>query len=502
LPAAEFVLRERGKHPGGSLRVTGLRRGTNILIVEPMDRAYCVSGFLHIELTDGGAPAQHVRLARSVKRILQVVRKDGAAVSGTYVDLVRPMTEEPVDTESRLVELQTLGSSIMQRRVALLLQRGWTDARGELELHGPPREELALRILGPGHQPIVLQEVFLDPALGPLRVEIFDGAALVGRVRPIEALRQFHPTQEIIDRFSRGEYHNLTLASTLPGLRLVRPSGVRHPTGCRVLFEEDGSFAIEGIPPGTWDLWLEYAPGFTWAPQAGAWEALQKLELRDGERRTLDLDLGHLMRGRLEGRILYRGGPVAQLKVNLRGLRSEAGGKLEYTGAIPGPAETDLDGRFSLNLVPGTYLVSVLAGMSTLHVQERAEVRPGAKLQQDFNVRIAKLCLRALAPDGKTPLPRVRLRASWKNQLWLSSVETGGDGWATFEHVPLGAVNVKTRPKHLVGVDPAKLGWDALEAALVDLGTIHIDTEAEEPPRALVPVQARDRLEHGAARLG
>jgi hypothetical protein len=154
-----------------------------------------------------------------VSRLLQVVRKSGASVTGTGIELVRPMTDEPVDVSTPVVEIQTL-RDVHVDKAGILLQRGDTDARGELQLRGPPREKLALRILGPGHQPLVLQEVFLDPALGPLRVDVPDGATLSGRARPIEALRQFHPPPDVVAR--QGKNGGATLGGMLPGLCLVR----------------------------------------------------------------------------------------------------------------------------------------------------------------------------------------------------------------------------------------------------------------------------------------
>jgi hypothetical protein len=487
----DFVLRGRGRHPGGLLRLSGLHRGPNLLVVEPIDHAWCVSGFHRFELTQG-TPVQHVRLVRPVTRVLQVVLGDGSAVSGSVVELVRPMSDEAVDLRTPLVELQALWNWNKEDK-AMVLQKGTTDARGELQLAGPPREPLALRILGPGHRPLALAEVFLDPELAPLRIVVLAGATLSGKVRPLDVLRQFHPPPTYVAWRMENEAGRKLLARSVPGLRLQKAGSFRetHPLTDKVAFRADGSFSIENIPAGAWELMLVFSFNFSEHGHGTSTERLQALELADGEERRLELDLGHLLYGRLQGRVLQGGAPLALATVSISGTTTGRDGKQRSARGSTATLRTDAQGGFVAETTPATYSVEVQLGNETVPAAGRARVGPGESVQQDFHVRVAKLKLRVLAPDAKTPLAGVTLSLSAADPEWYAETrETDAGGGTSLAVVPLGLFTVKAWPKHLSTPESRReLGKKdpaALETAILELASISIDVEDAEVVRDIV----------------
>src|SRR5690606_391893 len=147
---------------GGRMTIEGLDRGSHVLLVTPADESYQPSGFLHFEIPEQGegAPEQKVTLLRTVTRTLRIVRSDGRAVAGTEVQLLRPLTAEPISLLSYAMTIDRLGSHTGPR-AALLVQQGTTNAAGELVLRGPPAGKLALRIRGPDHAPLIENDVTL-----------------------------------------------------------------------------------------------------------------------------------------------------------------------------------------------------------------------------------------------------------------------------------------------------------------------------------------------------
>jgi len=145
-------LRQAGRHPDGVLVLDGVRRGPNVLMVEPLGATYVPSRWRAFEVSAGETPEQHVRLARPVTRTLRVFWKDAnkTPVAGTEVELVRsPVGATEINVKTPVGRSGRYGV-YPHDRLALLLQRGTTDAKGELVLTGPPGERLALKLAGPG----------------------------------------------------------------------------------------------------------------------------------------------------------------------------------------------------------------------------------------------------------------------------------------------------------------------------------------------------------------
>ncbi|MEE9127739.1 MAG: hypothetical protein V3U11_11420, partial [Planctomycetota bacterium] len=235
-------LLHRGRHDGGRLRVPAQRTGNYYLRVVPKDKTLHQPGLLRFTVAPDMTPLQ-VQVGLETQRLLRVVTRGGAPVEKTRVELLHRIFVKPVDLESSALEdMMSLGKSS-----AWLQQRGRTDAKGEVVLTGPASSRYALRALGPGHRPEVLNDVELAPDLGVLVVKVWAGATLTGQAGPVATLKALTPD-------SKGA---LRLVNLNPGLYLVSHENrdVRWPVDSweSFPFGADGSFKITGIPPGTWE---------------------------------------------------------------------------------------------------------------------------------------------------------------------------------------------------------------------------------------------------------
>jgi hypothetical protein len=188
----------------------------------------------------------------------------------------------------------------------------------------------SLRALGPGHAPLVIDDVRFDTR-EELTIRAPIGALLRGRVMPQLLVEQLR-------KEGVGYGPGLSLEPAFDSKATHFPAG----QFARFELEADGSFEIAGIPPGTWRLNLCWAtpngPGFS--PQR---TPLELLTLGDGERRALDLALGHLARGTLRARVRYAEKPFANGQVRLE------------SGPFQRMATTDADGRLETLLPAGLY---------------------------------------------------------------------------------------------------------------------------------------------------
>ena len=124
-------------------------------------------------------------------------------------------------------------------------------------------------------------------------------------------------------------------------------------------------------------------------------------DLKDGERRRLDLDLSHLLKARLEG------------EVRLDGRSLSCAGILRH-GPDSRGLTTDGRGAFSTPVLPGEYRLcawipkddgvpETVARMPDIIVDaETFRIGPGQRLSRTFRLRGCTLKIRAVASDGVT----------------------------------------------------------------------------------------------------
>jgi hypothetical protein len=361
-----------------------------------------------------------VSLYPPARRPVRVTTAGNAAVVGTKLQLVERATDHPIDGETTMMKRVGNSASTSAPNRGWLAHETKTNAKGEAELAGHRNGEYALRLLGPGHLPVVVQDVVLDPSLGPLEVRVALGATVRGKLRPLKVLDHFQPPQRILDHYKRGGGASQRILTGLyPGVNLeAKGRGVfpasegTHPG--RVPLNEDGSFEISGIPPGTWALNLAYNEfsGGGWSCQRQALETLH--DLKDGEVRKVDLDIAHLQKAKVLGRVFLNGEPMANVQVNLATFKADASGGRTMASSVG--IKTDAAGRFTKRVLSGTYIINCYKTINGRHVSLQGEgelqVGVGEDVHRDFHIRTAALRIRLLAADGKTPLSGIQAFAS------------------------------------------------------------------------------------------
>ena len=164
-------------------------------MVEPQGTTWSPSEFHPFEVTEAGTTPMVVELLRSVQQEFRVQRSDGSPVAGTRVQLLRNIGKQPVDLQTKAVTMERFMNSMHAPR-ALLLDEGESDAGGTLTLRGPGEEWLAVRVLGPGHQPVVVDDLVLGETDEAIVIQVPGGAAVTARLGPTAVLEALGPLPE------------------------------------------------------------------------------------------------------------------------------------------------------------------------------------------------------------------------------------------------------------------------------------------------------------------
>ncbi|MEQ1632724.1 MAG: hypothetical protein ABL997_10155 [Planctomycetota bacterium] len=326
-----------GVHEDGTVVVPGLARGDWLLMVEPpTDRGLCIA---FLEFTQRGDPTRlDLQIEPLLRRTLRVLAADGP-VAGTRIRLCDTFGQTLTDARPEMNLEQWLASA--GQRNALSVFEGTTDAEGRLVLQGPRGRELSLSVLGPGHVPLQQAPVRLDVA-EELVVHIDRGATLTGKVVPPEAL-------EHLKRMAGGGPGTPFPARYAPTLSLTNDRGEVFPkdrssTEGKQDFRiaADGTFRVEGLPPGTWRVQVNY-----WIVRengaGGGAHPTEVVTLVESAATTLELDLTAFVPGEVEGSVHWNGQPFANSTLHLDGQR------MSYD------VTTDASGRFRVHPLPGTY---------------------------------------------------------------------------------------------------------------------------------------------------
>lgn len=442
----EFQVRGREPHPGGRLELTGLRRGPQVLLVEPAPGHGLASALHRFEVSDTGAPLQVVLVHPKATRLCRVRRRDGSPVPWTNVQLLRPVCARPVDDDTRVIDSRQV--STPGEVDAWALMHGLTDENGTLELKGPPAEPLAVRATGPGYQPVTVNGIDLGSGSGAVELVVPTGATVSGRIGPAAFLDQAYAAVAEADseRAGHAKLH-------VPSVSLTRPGAAQRrypPHDAPACLARDGSFEITGVPAGTWDLRVTIWKRATREIATGSNERVAAVEnLEDGEVRRVDIDLTDQLEATLTGVVRLDGVPLAATRISIPGVRAAGDG----TGA-PGIV-TDADGRFSTKIAPGRHrlLAQIRNGGQTafLHDADVFDVRAAETLDRTFDLRACTLRLRALSSDGRTPVEGATFEIRLPEPSWPCSTRpTDAAGWVEQQMLAPAAVEIYTWPKHLL----------------------------------------------------
>lgn len=439
--------------PHGQIKVTGLPRGRYLAWVTPREPR--LAAFLADFTVEAEGIHCQLRAPRLGARLLRVVTGSGQPVAGSRVELVLGVMPPAVTLTSEVHlprDLAGLG--------AVLLQRSDTDAAGEVTLRGPVGAPFVLRLLGPGHRPSVIADVRLDDGLEPLVAQVDIGATVFGKLTPARALAELGPSpRELQAAASLGDRGGAMLQSMRPQV-LLRPMG----GGAAVYPEEpsegavaaDGSFRIEGVPDGSWQVCVRFRlPGLCrGSGVARVAELATVRDLRCNDERRVELDCSGLGTGNLQALVLVDGDPLVNGKVQL--LYRHAGlqwGDREVAEAAVRTA-TDTEGRLTADLPPGDWALSVSVpgrngGEATLRNEQFAVVRAGGATSITYAMQRRTLRAHILRADGAPEVGRSFLVL--QEHYLKSAGKTDDAGWLQIDSVIPGSFELVSWPNALTG---------------------------------------------------
>lgn len=413
----DTLLRHLGHHPGGICRIDGLKRASNVVMVEPQRADLELSWFIPIDVTAGGTQRVAIALEAPVEREFLVVDGMGRPVAGSRVELVRSATNTAITPDAELFRRDRL--STLWQGGAVLLDETTSDADGRGMLRAAPLSGAAVRVIGGTHETTIVEPVEIRAGLPPLRVEVRAAATVELRFSPLSFVSELEPKIRLIG--------------------LDEPER-RHPVDGRdVEVAADGLAVLEAVPPGSWEIELRAAGRFP--------VRLQRIEnLVPGETRRVAIAASSLRSGILRGRVLLDGVPMRTR------VAASSESKLAGTSTRPAYGVTDTDelGEFELRAPAGRY--RLIAGWSSepeFLSTETFELTSGAETFQEFRLHRQSATVRLLDTDG-TPLGATPIFVLWNDLRWpVHGRSTDETGTVTIDPAPPGPFQVAIWPPEL-----------------------------------------------------
>ena len=438
-----------------------------------------------------------VRVGAPIEVDVKVVREGGGApVVGTAVELLRPWPKSPdvtLRTNAALATAMSVQPEEPEQAVkmfggrALLLGSATTDTAGRVALRVPPDEDFALRLVGPGHRPLVVQPWRIASA-GPreIVVAVSTGGSIRGRVGPPAALAVLSVEGPRLPNGqpapARGEaglhFRHVATGEMIPVATFPR-RGV-------VPIAADGSYAIDGLKPGDWQMTFVglYRAQESAAAPSGKPRALEPdprgmtlIELPvvvgvgDLEPRFVDVDLVPFVSGRLDASV-QRDGVMVGGQLSLATIGACGTPKPPQGGSMPG-LHLQAGSRIVAALPPARYVAMLNTetkqGWTSLLLGE-FDLHAGAETRIDFAVEVVSASLRIVEADGSTPaVGRVQLRKEGQPLGWYAQQRVDGAGEATFPELTSG---VTLRATFTRAAAPPTPGTMPSKVEPIDLGIV------------------------------
>ncbi len=457
-----------GHHADGRFRIGGLRQGAHLVQVVPADDTMAASAVHEVSVT--GDARLRVELHPNTPRSIVIVHGAGAPVVGSRVTWIAAVRDVPLRPETRVTaSLDLLTSSVSSRpghletwSEALLLQRAETDERGTVVLRGGPHPRMALHVEGPDHLPLFVDEFEFDAA-GPTRVTVQAGASIAGRVEPARVAEELRAGMWLVD--VDDPMRQIPMAKTA-SLVEAQPIAV------------DGTFRFPQVPAGRWRLHLAFShSGLSrLVPLTAVTVAAQGGSLDVGA-----VDIEQLQPGRLGGRILVDGSPLANGSLEIRpdaGTTKDAvplnlNGRPTILGVRGTQGSTDALGHFEIPLVRGRYALHAVIqkedGSSVRLKAPWVEITPGVARDEVFVLRHIRLRVRVLDSRGE---PVAKRRCSIED---YGRHRTDAAGWITLDPAPLEPFLLRVQPAPPPGGWPDV--WSAAQATPIVLGPVAVPLE-------------------------
>lgn len=460
--SSDSEVRARGPFEAGFAAIPGIGRGKWTVIVEFPSKEPRAPVFHPFEVVNTHALRVDLRAAADVQRRLVVVDSAGAPVADAKVQLCDPVEGEFTDT-TPLLALANFWRMHGPKK-ALVVAAGQTDAQGTFVLTGPAGRTLGIAVLPKSHLPLRQGDVRLDVA-GDLQLTVQAGATLRGRVGPPEALAEL--------RRLAGDEDVGGAREGMPGITLSRSAPTQQRLPVRHAdptfgVAADGSFSLGGLPPGSWQVTVEYKKAHA-GGASYAQVAVGTFELRAGDVTQCDPDLTGILPGTLRGTLTKNGQPVADTRFQLQGT-------LTGSKSPAGPAETsyehattDGEGRFTVQARPGTYRVCLTKQGAGHHwmrwlSEESASITVGVTTEQAFSLWTGQLAVTVRDAAGK-PVADLQLYAQGADATRREDMPTTDANGAFTTELTAQTVTFRVLPKRLQSPEAQRKAWQEASAA-------------------------------------
>ncbi len=391
-------LRFAGDHPGGICDVPGLTPYRyRVTAVAPASTGLAPCQPVEVDLHQGGSREIELTIPPFAERRVLVVQDDGTPIPNARVELVRHVLDGTVTLGMKAVPAQYVRNNAPDLVVESHAE-GTTSADGAFLLRATAGLRYALRLPGPGHVPMVVQDVHLeDPE--PLRVEISAGASVLGRITPLAVLEQLRAIARSDDPSGRRGVGVFLLPD--PASPIGIPDQRTSPLGQPI--DVDGRFRIAGLPPGTWDVVIHWTPD---AAPLGGWTGkseymLRGLQIASGEHHEIECDIADLARVECSFLVRANGEPAA---ARLEFRSEDRPGRNER-------AVADEEGRTTVMLPAGSWTSSVEFQVGRLWIRAPGpafSTSTATSRPIEVSVHSGRRRVRLERPDG-TPAAGVRL---------------------------------------------------------------------------------------------
>lgn len=380
-----------GTHEDGRVDLTGLpRTGRLALIVLPEGDAHAMSEQLAVDLPWRSNEPLVVRLRPRQPVAVRVVGADRQPVPGATVQLVQTNPGDDIESQNfGFVTARSAWHRLLPQNdagwpAAFSIDEATTDEAGVAHLScALPSTDVAVVITGDAIRTLRVRPIDLGPE--PTDVVVQSGATVRGRIGPRDIVQRFRLS---VDDPSAS--YRLAIGLRRPGGALVNP----HPTSWGNPIDAEGGFAIHGLAPGAWELFLLWTrPLSASSSQQFVCEpALRTVQLASGEPLDLgELDLTPHAPATIRGRVFHAGAPVPHGTITLTRRHTDASGR-ELEEPNLGGVPSDGDGRFALSgLLPGTYTLHLeqldTAGSRRTMQSEEFVLARGTALDRVFELR-------------------------------------------------------------------------------------------------------------------
>ena len=484
-----------GLHPDGRATLH-LRAGSWRLLVHPGDGSLAYSDLVPFEVSANGTARAVVSVQPQLPQVVRVVRADGSPVAGAEVRRCLPPPDGPLDLEL-VMPLANWTRQVGGLRSYLLLEKGVTDARGEVVLHGGRQQTHALQLPGPDHAPCTVPAVrFGDGA--PVLVTVSTGALLRGRCTPRESLQDLQALCRKLGGDPAGDRPRLQA----PSLQLRGSSAARYPAQneARIAIAEDGTFAAPNAPPGDWELRLHLLQSM--GGGVGSLEVpVGRVTLREGETSDVVVDLAALQcgRGSVDATVLLDGEPLADTVVLPKAIVPD--GSAALAGRSSATMRTDAAGHLQFEGWQGRYQLfwsptNDLFRGERIAAEETFELVRGQRTAVTLHLRTGTLRVRVLDAEGK-PVAGVAVELVDAAGQWRATLPaTDADGRSE-QRVEAATFDLRALPAALLAQHPGRAGRrrqqpgeDPLAASLIPLGKVTVTAATATEATLHLPVDA------------